>query len=178
MDIGRQSAVPRLSQTRGHSITVELDGGYIDRELLQMEMEEYGTVKDMMVGRNRVVVTFYDEDSAHRAWVRLGCFPTGIAFQSSVRRALSAPDGYRGRCLDVSGRSRVDRSRSRSQIRHVWCRRRAVSTSPTPRKKSEWLQPFRQLSEETPSSQEMGLRERSRSLQQLVGSFDDNTMFD
>ena len=31
IETGRQSAVPRLSQTRGYSITVEPEGGYIDR---------------------------------------------------------------------------------------------------------------------------------------------------
>ncbi len=170
IETGRQSAVPRLSQTRGYSITVEPEGGYIDRELLQMEMEEYGMVKEMQVGRDRAVVTFYEEDSAHRAWLHLVGFPADMA---SVGGALSSPDGHRGRLLDVSARSRGERSRSRSQVRHVWFRRRAVSMSPTPRNKESG-----RFSVETPLNKEMSLRQRSRSLQQLFGSNEDNTMYD
>lgn len=149
------ATVPRMSH--GYSVTVESEGESLDRELLQLHMEEYGMVKDVKIGRENVVVTFYEEESAHRAWVHLG------GYESPLRLAHSTPDGPRGRRLDVAGSSR---KRSRSRLRDTWCRRRASSMSPTPRKETE----------RSTSDRDVTLRERSRSLQQLVGSLEH--MFD
>ena len=145
--------VPRMSH--GYSVTVESEGESLDRELLQLHMEEYGMVKDVKIGRENVVVTFYEEESAHRAWVHLG------GYESPLRLVIA--DGHRGRRLDVAGSSR---KRSRSRLRDTWSRRRASSMSPTPRKEVE----------RSTSDGDVTLRERSRSLQQLVGSLEH--MFD
>lgn len=152
----RRIPVSHKSQPRGYSVTVESRGDHVDRELLHIHMEEYGMIKDIKIGRDSAIVTFYDEECAKRAW---------RCFEGPVRLASSPPlvDHRQSRWEGDSCRSR---SRSRSNSRGISYRRRAVSSSPVPKKE---IQGF---GEERVETTRRVMRERSRSLQQLVGSID------